>query len=489
VAKKCTITVTGSTAVMSGDFPVSFVRQLTSYPVQGAHFSPAYKAGRWDGRKHLFNLKRSSMPAGLVSSVVKELRKLDPKMRVMVVDEREDSVPSVGARGLDLRGNLEGKFGKGCYDYQMLAAEAGIEKKRGIFKIATNGGKSAIMGAMINHLTIPTLVVVPGVDLLYQLSRSLEEFLGVSEGDLGCIGDGNFSIGEWVTVAVADSLANRLADGSLDEHKDRWQMVFVDECHTAGAETLYAAMDALPAYYRFGMSGTPLDRSDGGTLRLIAQTGEIIYEVRNKLLVERGISVQPLVKLMKVSDPVIPRERDGSKLKYAEVEDEGVVNNLHLNTRIAEAAIRFVEEGKQCVILINKLQQGHNILDLLQKLGCPAGTFTHGKLKSEERKEALDKFVGGEYRYLIGSRILDQGIDVDCIDVIFFAGGGKAVIPTLQRSGRGLRSGRGRTEVILVDIANICHPFLASHSKKRLKTYKDEECFIISVLDESPNAT
>lgn len=487
MAKSCTITIRGSKAVMSGDFPVSFVRTTTSHPVKGAHFSGAYKSGRWDGRKHLFNLKTSSMPAGLVPCVVDALRKKDPKMRVMVDDRREDNAPSTALQGIGVLGKLKDKFGKGPFDYQMLSAEEALKAKRGILKLATNSGKSVIAGALTHHLGVPTLFVVPGQDLLYQTINSFSDFLGIPKEDIGIIGDSQFRVGDWLTVSTDKSLSLKLADGSLDEYKDKWQLLFVDECHTAGAEMLYEALDQLNAYYRFGLSGTPLDRSDGGSLRLIAQTGEIIYEVRNKLLVDRGISVQPVVQLIRVAEPLIPAKRDKVKLKYAEVEDLGVINNDNLNNRIIDAAIKFIDEGKQCVLLINKLLHGDNLLAKLQERGYCAGAFTHGKLKADERKEALDKFVDGEYKYLIASKILDQGIDIDCIDVMFFCGGGKATIPTLQRSGRGLRTGRGRTEVIIVDMINLCHKFLTDHSNQRLQTYKDEECFLISMLEECPN--
>lgn len=488
VAKSCTITVKGSVAKFSGDFPVAFIRSITSYPVQGAHFSPAYRKGRWDGRKHLFNMRTSSMPAGLVTSVVKALKEKDPSMRIMVEDKREDSIPAVGNHGLDVYGGLNGLFGKGKYDYQMLSAEAALLAKRGILKLATNAGKTVIAAAITHHLGIPTLFIVPGKDLMYQSLKSFSEFLNISEEDIGLIGDGHFKVGQWLTIATDDSLAMRLDDGSLEPYREMWQLLFVDECHTAGAETLYKALDRLPAYYRFGLSGTPLDRSDGGSLRLIAQTGEIIYEVRNKLLVERGISVQPIVKLIRVDEPKIPRKRGTDKVKYAEVEDLGIINNENLNKQIVEGAIRFIDEGKQCIILINKILHGDNLYAMLEDRGYTNGAFTHGKKKAKERQEALNKFVDGEYRYLIGSNILDTGIDMDCIDVMFFAGGGKATIPTLQRSGRGLRSGRGRTEVILVDMVNLCHKFLIDHSQKRIQTYKDEDCFLISMLNESPDA-
>ena len=60
----CTITVSGNRAYLEGYYPLDLVRKTTSFPVQGAHFSKAFKKGRWDGRKHLFDLKMQSMPAG-----------------------------------------------------------------------------------------------------------------------------------------------------------------------------------------------------------------------------------------------------------------------------------------------------------------------------------------------------------------------------------------------------------------------------------------
>ena len=482
----CDIKIIDNRAVLTGDFSVPFVQEITSYPVQGANFSEAYRRGRWDGRKHLFNLKKSEIPAGLVAYVVKKLKEKYEDIKITVTDSRESAAPATAARGLDVEGRLKGMFGKDKFDYQMEAAEACLRYKRGILKIATNGGKSVISAAVTRHLCVPTLFVVPGKDLLYQILRSYADFLGLQEEDIGVIGDGHFNVGSWVTIAIDDSLYNKLESGDLDKYKNYWDLVWFDECHTTGSDTLYNAADKLTAYYRFGLSGTPLDRSDGATLRLIAQTGEVIYEVKNTLLVERGISVQPLVKFIRVDQPKVPSTRKGKKLTYMEVYNEAVVENPFLNSKIADCAINFLNEGKQCIIMVDKLLQGEIIDEMLFSI---SGKFLHGSLSSKERKESFQKFVEGEYRYLIGTSIMNQGIDMDCIDVLIFAGGGKAAIPTLQRAGRGLRSGNNRSEVVIVDVINTCHKWLIKHTQQRIETYKKEECFVMSMLDEESGSS
>ncbi|MCF6205328.1 MAG: DEAD/DEAH box helicase [Sulfurovum sp.] len=473
----CTITINGPTATITGDYPLSFLRELTSFPVKGANFSPAFRKGRWDGREHLMNKVTREFPSGLVSLVKEELLQKDPSCSVSVIDSRTPPTAKLGS--LDLHGPLKGLFGVGKYDYQKFAAEAAIKAKRCILRLATNSGKSAVMAAITNRLQLCTLVVVPSKLLLRQLHKSFSEMVDVPPGELGMIGDGEFQVGDWVTISTATSLHNKLKDGSLDDVKDKWDLVFIDECHTSGAKTLFQALGELSAFYVIGMSGTPLDRSDGGNLKLIARTGPVAYEVRSKLLVERGISVQPMLRLLRVSEPYIPTQRAKVKLKYADVESEGYTNNKHLNGRIAKAAKKFIAEGKQVVLLISKIEHGENLLELMEG---PKGAFIHGK--SSDRQEALDLFVEGEYRYLIGSTILDTGIDISCIDVMFFCAGGMSVIGSLQRAGRGLRSGDGKSEVIFVDIINLCHKFLAKHSAARLATYRAEDCYKISMLDE-----
>ena len=131
-----------------------------------------------------------------------------------------------------------------------------MKYKRGILKWATNGGKSACAAAVTKYLAVPTIFIVPGKDLLHQIRETFSKYLGISIEEIGIIGDDEFTIGSWITVATMQSLFSRIKkDPGLAK---KWDLMWVDECHVAGAETLYYALDKLDCFYRFGLSGTPL---------------------------------------------------------------------------------------------------------------------------------------------------------------------------------------------------------------------------------------
>jgi len=482
----CTILVRGHRAFMAGRYPLKVVRDATSYYVEGFMFSPAYRRRIWDGKKHFFDVKTSSLPAGLATTVEAALREYDPTGVVRLVDETLAQMPITGNHGFDLHGI---QFGVGAFDYQLAAANSLVRGRRGVLKIATNGGKTEISIAVTKHLALPTLFLVDGISLLTQTRKRYAKRLGIQEDEIGLIGDSKFSIGPWITIATPDSLGPRMALPEVQEALGRWQVVWFDECHHVAAETFYDVASAIPAYYRFGLSGTPLDRADGADLRLLACTGPVLYEVPNKLLIERGISVQPFVEMIKVHSPILPAKG----VTWSQVEAAGVVGNPYINEAAAAKAIEHGSAGKQVLILVEKKKQAKLIMELLagkaesttdwlanRKKHKLKVEFLSGPDSGEAREQALDRFRAGATRIIVATTILDEGVDVPNIDVLILAAGGKGKIRLLQRVGRGLRVGVGKNKLLIIDFANFCHPWLLQHSLARLRTYKAEECFMIS---------
>jgi superfamily II DNA or RNA helicase len=316
---------------------------------------------------------------------------------------------------------------------------------------------------------------------LYQTLEAASDLLEIPKEEIGIMGDTQFSVGNWLTIATADSLHSKLFNKQIPKELQqiKWECMIVDEVHSGSALTWYEVMDVIPAKTRIGMSGTPLDRSDGNTLRLIAQTGPIIYEVTNKTLVERGISVQPLVKLIRIETPKIPVRRNKKKVTWGEAYDEGITNNIELNIKVVEELQNQLFENKQVIVMVDRIEHGENILthyNLSSRCNFPI-KFIHGQLDSEERSQAIQDFKDGKIRALISTSILNQGVDMDCIDTLILSSGGKALIPLLQRIGRGLRTGKGRDSLLIIDFMNNCHKFFIEHSIIRLQTYKQQECF------------
>lgn len=468
LASSCTILVGEVNSVISGTFPIDAVREITSYRVEGYQFTPRFRDGHWDGRKHLFNKRLSAFPTGLLDDVIDYIKTAYPTID-LEVKWAGKPIPEPKNLGFDLQ-SIE--FGKGKYDYQLGAAIAMIEKRRGIIKIATNGGKSEIACAVTKHIGHPTLFLVERKELLYQTRRRFSERLGIAEAEIGIVGDGNCVVKD-ITIASPQSYLNRLEEGKVPTD---WTVLFGDECQHLPGDTYYSVVSQITAPYRYALSGTPLNRADGADLKLIAQTGPVIFEVRNKLLVERGISVMPSVEMLPIKEPSILK-----KMSYAQVEKLGIRENKQLNDLVVDNAIKHAKNKKQVLILVDKTSHGETIKKLLDgKKTSPMFLFIHGKENTETRLQALEDYKSGKIRILIATPILDEGINLPCIDVLILAAGGKSKIKLLQRVGRGLRSGKGKENLLVIDFANFTHKYLLKHSLTRLQTYEDEDCFVIS---------
>lgn len=242
-------------------------------------------------------------------------------------------------------------------------------------------------------------------------------------------------------------------------------------CHGAGSETYFTVATLCPAYYRFGLSATPLDRTDGADLRLIATTGDVFCEISNKQLVDLGVSAKADIIWDRVNSPIIPK-----KTAYPTVYKSGIVENEELLDKVVDWTTSFVNQGLSTLILIEEISHGELLDTALWN--NPKGVFIphqfiHGSEDTDVRSKAIEDFDNRSLPVLICSRILDQGVDTNAIDALIVAGSRKSKIKTMQRLGRGLRGKR----LIVVEFANYCHKYLLEHSLQRLRDYSAEKCF------------
>lgn len=241
-----TIHIYGPYSQLKGSYPVAVVKQATSYPVEGAFFSKAYKQGRWDGRKHLFNARTGAFPTGLLKVVQEALE--GQEIAVTIEDHRD--IPTPSKAGFDLQG-VSFEY---PYDYQLAACQTMVKEKQGIVKIATGGGKTELSCAVTQYLGLPTLFVVSTQELMYQGRKRFMKRLGLGENEVGIIGDDIWEPGSLVTVAMLPTLAARMSTPACQSLLKSIDVLFIDECHHAGAESWFALSTLCPAYYRYGLS-------------------------------------------------------------------------------------------------------------------------------------------------------------------------------------------------------------------------------------------
>jgi superfamily II DNA or RNA helicase len=145
----------------------------------------------------------------------------------------------------------------------------------------------------------------------------------------------------------------------------------------------------------------------------------------------------------------------------------GVLENEERNRAVVRYASLAKLYGIHCMILVNRKDHGRHLLAELTKLGIKAD-FIFGENEQDERQAALRALAKGDLDCLIGSTILDVGVDVPAVGMMILAGGGKAEIAHRQRIGRGLRSKKGVPNCcFVVDFEDPYNKHLAKHAAQR----------------------
>jgi superfamily II DNA or RNA helicase len=94
----------------------------------------------------------------------------------------------------------------------------------------------------------------------------------------------------------------------------------------------------------------------------------------------------------------------------------------------------------------------HNavVYEIASRYLVPAITHETG---AAERKQILEKFQGGEYRVIVTSRVLNEGVDVPEAKIAIVLGGGSSVREYVQRLGRVLRKVENKQAVLFEVLA------------------------------------
>ncbi|CAO3459701.1 Putative helicase [Azospirillum argentinense] len=452
------------------------VKQLLSdqlsYAVDGHEHMNAFKAGRWDGRSSFFRWEDGKFPAGFAMNIhdklveeghpVKLVRKPRP------APKGPDDFHLFGGRGTDPR-----------YDYQPEVVRQLIRHGMGIARIATGGGKSWVATLGIHRIRRMTLFLTTRGVLMHQMGEALRE----SGFKVGVLGDGAWAPSA-VNVAMVQTLVARLKepephDTSAEAERQRRvraqtikilgmvEFVIGEEAHEAGGNSYFEILrHCRNAHYRLALTATPFMRPDAeANMRLMAAFGGVIAEVSEKLLIDRGILATPYFKFVETPKPA----KLFKSTPWPRAYKLGVVENEERNAAIVREALRAVAHGLPVMILAQHKAHGGRLQEMLLAAGCRA-KFMYGDHDQDARKRYLTALATGVIQVLIGTTILDVGVDVPAVGMVILAGGGKAEVATRQRIGRGLRAKKtGPNVAFVVDFLDPHNAHLRGHARQRLE--------------------
>ncbi|QNK01681.1 DEAD/DEAH box helicase [Dyella telluris] len=464
------------------------VSDLLSYNVAGAEHSQSFQTGGWSGRSTLFSYGTSTFPAGLVSMVYTWLKQKGYNPQLI----RKPAPEPLGKPE-----PIVNEFGKSeAYDYQYEAVRQLIRHRAIIAQVATGGGKSNIASIAVGWIKRPTLFLTTRKVLMHQMKRTFQkslkwrarngepEMAGVK---VGVMGDSEFNPRKHINVGMVQTIMAKLTSddpkvvAQMKAILAMFEFVILEEAHESSGGGYYEIMgNCTNAHYRLALTATPFMREDEeANMRLMACSGPIAIHITEKMLIDRGVLARPEFKF--ITPPQSQKVRRNSDWQRSY--NYGIVNNEARNGIIIAESTRAARNSLSVMILVQRQEHGNNLEAQLKEAGVRA-RFIFGKSEQDERDEALASLMSGELQVLIGSTILDVGVDVPAVGMVILAGGGKAEVALRQRIGRGLRKKpAGMPNVAyIIDFMDAINKHLVGHAAQRRQIIESTPGFAENIL-------
>lgn len=259
------------------------------------------------------------------------------------------------------------------------------------------------------------------------------------------------------------------------------EFVCLEEAHEVSSNSYYAVMNACKnAHYRLALTATPFMKDDEeANMRLMACTGPIGIKVTEKHLIDLGILAKPFFKYEKYGR--VKGLTASSAWQTAQT--KGIVDNAERNQKIIDNCMDAKRHGLSAMVLVQLTRHGKLLEKQLKELGVKA-RFISGESKQVDRQAALNDLGAGRIDVLIGSTIMDVGVDCPSLGMVILAGGGKAEVSLRQRIGRGLRAKKnGPNVAFIVDFQDRYNKHLTKHARERRRIVEETPGFAENIVD------
>jgi superfamily II DNA or RNA helicase len=356
--------------------------------------------------------------------------------------------------------------------YQKAALDAWLDAdKRGVIVLPTAAGKTFIAVKAIDTLNVATLVVVPTLDLLDQWRQILSNQFGTEVGAYG----GGDDLLRSLTVSTYDSAYLR-----AEQLGNKFLFLVFDEVHHLPAPSYSQIAELYIAPYRMGLTAT-YEREDDRHHELPRLIGGRVYELGVDALAGKHLAPYTHERILV---DLTPEEQQRYHSEYAVFTDylkqrgltlrsprdfqrfimrtgfdrkareallarnRALRTVLNSNAKI-EALGEFLNVNRDEKLLVFT-RYNQLVYNVSRRFLIPAITYQTPK---EERREILEKFKAGEYRAIVTSQVLDEGVDVPEASLGFILSGTGSSREYIQRLGRILRKRPGKQAKLIEIVA------------------------------------
>jgi superfamily II DNA or RNA helicase len=440
-----------------------------TFEVPGAKFMPAYRNKVWDGKVRLYNPMSGLLPAGLMTYVEKFCKDRGYLLEVDTDLYDHDEFSMVEAEGFieKLAPSLKPR------DYQVEAFAHAVRSRRSLLLSPTASGKSFIIYLLTRYYNARTLIIVPTVSLVSQLSSDFADYGFDSAGQVHRVFSGEaketdkpITISTWQSIYKLPS-----------SYFEQFDVVVGDEAHLFKAKSLQSIMAKLgKCRYRFGFTGT-LDGTQTHKLVLEGLFGPVRKVTTTAELMEQQHIAQLEIKSILLKYPDETRQLM-SKADY-QTEIDYLVQSPARNRFIKNLVLSL--KGNTLLLFQFVDKHGKVLYDLIRRETDRPVFFVSGSVDGDEREE-IRKIVENEPSAIVVASYgtFSTGVNIKNLHNVIFASPSKSRIRNLQSIGRGLRKSETKDKVVLYDIADDLtwkarKNFTLLHFIERIKIYNDEK--------------
>ncbi|HVL32727.1 MAG TPA: DEAD/DEAH box helicase, partial [Actinomycetota bacterium] len=356
----------------------------------------------------------------------------------------------------------------------------------GVVEAVTGAGKTRVaIAAMLDSLEhgLPTLVIVPTIDLVRQWRKAIREALVLNGGlslRIGVLGDASEDVDGSYPIVI--STVHSVVSRSVEQRSPF--LLVADEAHRYGSERFAVAL--IPTERRLGLTAT-LERMDDGVEAYLAPyfgagSFRVGYE---RALAEDAIAP---FRIAFVGVRFTERERQAF-LRWRDMADDGrrvlveshdfpeepfgefmklvsraAENPAHPASQIARRYLKAfqrtraamaeasgkldvlrgltpaVAAASRAIVFANTVEASSQAAGVLTDAGLSTGVL-HAALDRDERRELLANFEDDaeDISVLAAPRLLDEGVDVAAADLGIVLASSRSRRQMIQRMGRVIR--------------------------------------------------
>lgn len=270
-----------------------------------------------------------------------------------------------------------------------------------------------------------------------------------------------------VTLYTVKSLRHSSFDADL---------VILDEAHELVTDQNFQLLLNYRDARFIALTATPDTRYDNKHERLKALVGPVLFQISYKRTLQAGLNVPVVVRWYAATEGYVPED-----CKISEIKKFGLWRNERFNRLVAQVARKYLDEGKQVLILVDTAEHAENLSK--QQLLSDFEVIIASRSKNasldpctrKERERVRKAFERREIMGVIATKIWSTGVSFNDLEVLVRADCTASHTESIQIPGRVSRVPEltDKEYGIVVDFAPVFNAWLERSARKRMKYYKE----------------